>query len=169
MLWGSSVQNQKSVDWHGTVRGRFGYLVAPTLLVYGTDGLAYGGVAVRTSITQQWGGNEYGPSLISPGAAGNISETRLGWTLGGGREWLFLQNWNVKVEYLYYNLGNVRFASSRPKLITSDFQQFEIDPPGAPIPERGRLVGYARKIDRRFLTRSSHVRSHRRGWPIQLA
>jgi hypothetical protein len=30
----------------------------------------------------------------------------------GGLEWLFLQNWNVKVEYLYYNLGNVQFASS---------------------------------------------------------
>jgi len=109
---GSSVQNQKSIDWLGTVRGRFGYLVTPTLLVYGTGGLAYGGVTARTSITQQWGGNEYGPSFISPGAAGNISETRVGWTLGGGLEWLFLQNWSVKVEYLYYDLGNVQFASS---------------------------------------------------------
>ena len=109
---GSSVQNQKSIDWLGTVRGRFGYLVTPTLLVYGTGGLAYGGVTARTSITQQWGGNEYGPSLISPGAAGNISDTRVGWTLGGGVEWFFLQNWSVKVEYLYYDLGNVQFASS---------------------------------------------------------
>jgi len=109
---GSSVQNEKSIDWLGTVRGRFGYLVTPTLLVYGTGGLAYGGATARTSITQQWGGNEYGPAFISPGAAGNISETRVGWTLGGGLEWLFTQSWSVKVEYLYYDLGNVQFASS---------------------------------------------------------
>ena len=107
----SSVQNEKSVNWLGTVRGRFGYLVTPTLLVYGTGGLAYGGVTGRTSIAQQWGGNEYGPSLISPGAAGSFSGTRTGWTLGGGVEWLFLANWSVKLEYLYYDLGNVQFAS----------------------------------------------------------
>jgi outer membrane immunogenic protein len=109
---GSSVQNEKSVDWLGTARGRFGYLVTPTLLVYATGGLAYGEVKASTSITQKWGGNEYGPSLISPGAAGSISETRAGWTLGGGLEWMFWGNWSAKVEYLYYDLGNVQFTSS---------------------------------------------------------
>ena len=33
-----------SLPWFGTVRGRAGYLVTPTLLLYGTAGFAYGGV-----------------------------------------------------------------------------------------------------------------------------
>ena len=32
------------LPWFGTVRGRAGYLVTPTLLLYGTAGFAYGGV-----------------------------------------------------------------------------------------------------------------------------
>ena len=32
------------VDWLGTVRGRVGYLFTPTMLVYATGGLTYGGV-----------------------------------------------------------------------------------------------------------------------------
>ena len=33
-----------SLSWFGTVRGRVGYLVMPTLLIYGTGGFAYGQV-----------------------------------------------------------------------------------------------------------------------------
>jgi outer membrane immunogenic protein len=38
---------------------------------------------------------------------GSFSDTRVGWTVGGGLEWLFLPNWSAKVEYLYYDLGSV--------------------------------------------------------------
>ncbi len=34
----------KEMDYFGTVRGRLGWLAYPSLLVYGTGGLAYGGV-----------------------------------------------------------------------------------------------------------------------------
>jgi len=30
----------------------------------------------------------------------------VGWTAGGGFEWQFKENWSVKGEYLYYDLGN---------------------------------------------------------------
>ena len=40
----SAVGANKRVDYIGTVRGRLGFLVTPTLLAYGTGGLAYGGV-----------------------------------------------------------------------------------------------------------------------------
>ena len=104
----SLVQNEKSINWIGTARVRFGYLAMPTLLVYGTGGLAYGGVSAQTSISQSTGGHV---SFISPGGDGHISDTRVGWTIGGGLEWLFSPNWSVKVEGLYYDLGTVRFAS----------------------------------------------------------
>jgi outer membrane immunogenic protein len=31
--------------------------------------------------------------------------TRKALTVGGGLEWMFSQNWSVKFEYLYYDLG----------------------------------------------------------------
>lgn len=102
------------VDWLGTVRGRLGYLWTPTLLVYGTGGLAYGGVKASTSITQS--NNDcvnFGFPCIAPNAAtsGSISETRTGWTAGGGFEWMFAPQWSAKVEYLYYDLGSVTFSN----------------------------------------------------------
>lgn len=120
----SLVQNEKSINWIGTARARFGYLVTPTLLVYGTGGLAYGGVSAQTSISQSTGGHTV---LISPGSDGHISSARLGWTIGGGLEWLFFRSWSVKVEGLYYDLGNIRFASGPLQNIspTSEFIEGE--------------------------------------------
>jgi outer membrane immunogenic protein len=74
-----------ALNWFGTVRGRAGFLIMPTLLAYGTAGFAYGGVQ----------GNVTG-----------YTNTRTGWTAGGGVEWLFMPNWSVKGEYLYVDLDS---------------------------------------------------------------
>jgi outer membrane immunogenic protein len=47
----TNVSVTKEIDWLGTVRGRVGYLWTPTLLVYGTGGLAYGGVKASTNVS----------------------------------------------------------------------------------------------------------------------
>ena len=103
----------RSLDYIGTVRGRLGYLVTPTLLVYGTGGFAYGGVSLSAG---SW---SYAPtiSVLSElnnawGGAGSFSNTQVGWTAGGGLEWMFLPNWSAKVEYFYYDLGSVSFGQS---------------------------------------------------------
>ena len=72
-----------SNPWFGTVRGRAGYLITPTLLLYGTAGFAYGGVEVFQR-----------------------SNTSTGWTAGGGLEWMFVPHWTAKVEYLYVDLDS---------------------------------------------------------------
>ncbi len=41
----------QSLDDLATIRGRIGYLFTPTLLVYGTGGVAFGGVNSSTSIS----------------------------------------------------------------------------------------------------------------------
>jgi outer membrane immunogenic protein len=99
----------KRIDYLGTLRGRLGFLVTPTLLAYGTGGLAYGGVRSSTSIS----GAEV-PNTGSTDFAGfgSLSNSRVGWTAGGGLEWLFAPNWSVKVEYLYYDLGRASFSLS---------------------------------------------------------
>jgi len=102
------------VDWLGTVRARLGYLVTPNLLAYGTGGLAYGKVEGSTNITQ----SDSGINGVLTGAAataGSFSETRAGWTIGGGLEWMFLPHWTLKAEYLYYDLGSVSWGS--PNLV----------------------------------------------------
>jgi outer membrane immunogenic protein len=112
----TNINATKQLDYLGTARGRLGWLATPTFLVYGTAGLAYGGVKSSVDISQFHGG-------LSPGIAGSTSgatsglfdQTLAGWTAGGGVEWLFLPNWSAKVEYLYYDLGNVSYTT--PSLV----------------------------------------------------
>jgi outer membrane immunogenic protein len=73
--------------WLGTVRGRAGY-AWDRFLPYFTGGLAVGGVEANR-----------------PGFTGN-SETRAGWTIGGGVEFALAPQWSAKVEYLYVDLGS---------------------------------------------------------------
>jgi outer membrane immunogenic protein len=98
-----------SVNWLGTVRGRIGIAATPNFLIYGTGGLAYGGVNSSTGINQAFSGpiNGVGTSL----ASGNFSETRVGWTAGAGGEWMFTSNWSAKIEYLHYDLGSANYGT----------------------------------------------------------
>ncbi len=91
------------INWFGTLRGRFGYLITPQLMYYATGGLAYGHVEVS--------GTTQVPAGIS---AFSASKTNTGFSLGGGIEgsvWL-PPNWTWKLEYLYLNLGTLDAATS---------------------------------------------------------
>jgi outer membrane immunogenic protein len=113
----SAVRATKTLDYFGTARGRLGFLAAPTLMLYATGGLAYGGVASTTTIFQ-----ENAPFVPGFASAGRYSDTRVGWTVGGGLEWLFAPKWSLKLEYLYYDLGRVTYGLSAltfPGLYTS--------------------------------------------------
>ena len=37
---------------------------------------------------------------------GNNSDVRVGWTAGGGAEYAFTNNWTLRGEYLYVDLGS---------------------------------------------------------------
>jgi outer membrane immunogenic protein len=98
-----------TLPWFGTVRGRLGYSVGSTLF-FATGGYAYG--KVRTKITADIGS---GP------VTADISNTRGGWTVGGGIETPFTflvgvlgNNWTSKTEYLYVDLGNSTGAFDIP-------------------------------------------------------
>lgn len=105
------------VDWLGTVRGRLGYTFTPALLVYATGGLAYGGVDSTTHQSQfinstfSFPFGSFGVPYGSLGGVGRYNDTRVGWTVGGGLEWLFTPNLSLKAEYLYYDLGTVRYLN----------------------------------------------------------
>jgi len=99
----------RRVDWLGTVRGRLGFLFTPTFLIYGTGGLAYGGATATTNIVQVV---ENTPGVSPYFSFGSFNNTRVGWTAGGGVEWMFLPNWSLKAEYLYYDIGSVTYNLS---------------------------------------------------------
>jgi len=118
---GSTVGNtaiSTGINWLGTVRGRIGYLFLPTLQVYGTAGLAYGNAYANVS---QWAATSNSSSVSTNGVpanagsgvgtqmafgSGRSNSTLVGWSAGGGVEWMFMPNWSAKFEGLYYNLGS---------------------------------------------------------------
>ncbi len=96
---------ERQVDWLGTFRGRIGFLATPAFLAYVTGGLAYGGVKSSASVSAQ---ESLGPATYPPVFGGiDLSDTRVGWTVGGGVEWMFAPQWSLKGEYLYYDLGSM--------------------------------------------------------------
>ena len=74
----------------GSVTGRLGYTWGPTLL-YAKGGYAW----ADTRFSNGFGGDG----------------GRDGYTVGGGLEYLFTQNWSGKIEYQYYDFGNVNVFS----------------------------------------------------------
>lgn len=103
----SSVTVTKRLDYLGTVRGRIGYVFAPNFMLYATGGLAYGQVKSQTStITVATGGG----TVVRPGAASlGINQGRVGYAVGAGGEWMFMPNWSLKAEYLYYDLRTMNY------------------------------------------------------------
>ena len=83
------------------MRARLGVTPAPTVLAYVTGGLAYGeietsGILSTTTIL-----------LVPVSTAFSQSNTKAGWTVGGGIEGRLSANWTGKIEYLYMDLGTV--------------------------------------------------------------
>ncbi len=95
------VQGQRSQHSFGTVRGRAGFLVTPTLMAFGTGGLAYG----EADLSAAWFSPSLKPALNAGGSAFGYQDMRTGWTAGAGVEWMFLPKWSAKLEYIYYDLG----------------------------------------------------------------
>jgi outer membrane immunogenic protein len=100
-LGGATLALDQKLQWFGTVRARLGVTPAPTVLLYVTGGLAYGeietsGVLNTTTI-----------ALVPVSTAFSQSNTKAGWTVGGGIEGRLSGNWTGKIEYLYMDLGTV--------------------------------------------------------------
>jgi outer membrane immunogenic protein len=115
----------RSVQWLGTLRGRLGITATPSLLLYGTGGLAYGGVRSDTSITQALNGAGAATVNAPYGSSAGLSETRVGWTAGAGAEWMLTGNWTAKLEYLHYDLGSDSYGSTLSNIVV---------PPGGAVP-----------------------------------
>lgn len=93
------------IESFGTVRGRIGYLVTPSLLVYGTGGLAFADVHSRAVLAE---GITYGNSYAGLAYAGRNSGFKTGVAYGGGAEYKISPAWSAKVEALRVQLPDSR-------------------------------------------------------------
>jgi outer membrane immunogenic protein len=83
-------------EWIASVTGRVGWAWDRVMLY------AKGGTA--------WAGDKYSADLPAFNEHIATSVTRPGWTVGGGVEWAFWENWSAKVEYDYYDFSTRNLA-----------------------------------------------------------
>lgn len=87
---------KQELDYLGTLRGRVGYAY-DRVLVFGTGGLAYGGVDNEATFFGPAGQEQF---------KGGESGFEVGYTLGAGAEVMLTEMVSLKSEYLYYDLGD---------------------------------------------------------------
>lgn len=88
----------EEVPWFGTIRARAG-LAFDRALIYATGGAAY---------------TNFNITLTTPLNALSTTThgSRVGWTAGGGLEYMFAERWSVKAEYLYIDTGTATIAGT---------------------------------------------------------
>jgi outer membrane immunogenic protein len=89
------------VNWLATVRGKLGFAVSPSALLYATGGGAFAGTTSEDSFID-------GVHNIK------ANSTRNGWTIGAGAQYKVTRNVSFGVEYLYADFGtkHVSFDSA---------------------------------------------------------
>jgi outer membrane immunogenic protein len=93
VTYGASEVLTHQTQWTSSLIGRIGYEVQPGWLAYAAGGVAW----LRNRYTDIDPVNQF---------AGAASETRSGWTAGGGVEYKFGRNWSAFAEYDYIGLGS---------------------------------------------------------------
>jgi outer membrane immunogenic protein len=105
---GTTLSLDQKLQWFGTLRGRAGWTVTPTWLLYVTGGLAVGGIKTDGTLS---GFNPNGGAVV---ATGSSSTTKAGWTVGAGLEGVISGKWTGKIEYLYVDYGTVNGTFTDP-------------------------------------------------------
>ncbi len=111
---GANPRNSFAVKttWDASLRGRAGLLITPTILLYGTGGVAWLHVEA-TSTCGTTLADSCQPGGISP-AVNTNSKTVTGWTLGAGAEAQLMANWLVRLDYRYARYGTFSATDTRP-------------------------------------------------------
>jgi outer membrane immunogenic protein len=123
-----------SASVEGSIRGRVG-IAWDRALIYGTGGVAL--TSFNTTLV-----DTAGFFTGVPGTNATFSNTRAGWTAGGGIEYAVTDNWWVRAEYRYSNFGH-----------TTDFPFNTVLPTGGFLTVRHNLtenqvqVGFSYRFD----------------------
>jgi outer membrane immunogenic protein len=111
------------MEWFATLRGRIGF-AADRVLLYATGGAAFADVSLDHEVV-----------VGDPATAtfdGSSDDTEIGWTAGGGVEFAVADNWTLKAEALYFDLGDVSVTSTDP-LVAGESVESDLDLTGVVI------------------------------------
>jgi outer membrane immunogenic protein len=89
-----------SADIQGSIRGRLG-IAWDRVLVYATGGVAFGGINTNFELN---GVDAAGVSFFGQTSRSN---SRTGWTVGGGIEYALTPNWSIGAEYRFTDFGTI--------------------------------------------------------------
>jgi outer membrane immunogenic protein len=92
-------KGKNSLDWFGTLRGRFGAATSDRTLFFATGGLAFGGI--KNTLTES-----------DAATTGSLTKdsTKTGFVVGGGVEQAISPKWSMKFEYDYLNFGKEKLS-----------------------------------------------------------
>jgi outer membrane immunogenic protein len=91
----ASLTDSARATVQGSIRARAG-IAFDRVLLYATGGAAFTGIQNTYSLAVSM------PFFLNE----SISKTRAGWTVGGGIEYAITNNWSVRAEYRYSDLGH---------------------------------------------------------------
>ena len=109
---------QTTLDWYATIRARLGYAVMPNLVIFGTGGLAFGGISLDMTRDFAMG---FTSTYCNMGSCSTNSQSdaytqkargtgySVGWAAGAGVDYALGNGITVRAEYLYISLGTVSF------------------------------------------------------------
>ena len=121
-----------NLDIQGSIRGRLGY-AWDRVLLFATGGVAFGG---------------FNASIDTPFGYAQRSNTRVGWTVGGGLEYAVTNNWSLRAEYRYTKYGNNTVYASNAFGAIGGFANAKFE-------ENRVTVGFSYKFDTAPRLRSS--------------
>jgi outer membrane immunogenic protein len=101
----SNLNESITPNWLSTIRARIGYAVQDRVLLFATGGAAIGQVQNQGLV--QLGSTPQVAAGTFPIWTGSNTTIKGGFALGGGAEWMALEHWTIKAEYLWYDLGTV--------------------------------------------------------------
>jgi outer membrane immunogenic protein len=101
------------IDWMASLRLRLG-LTSDRVLFYVTGGGAVAEIDVSTLTTTTFGPGTLVPAPGTYALTNSASTTRFGWTIGGGIEWAFDNNWSLGGEYRYSDFGRITTSFGIP-------------------------------------------------------
>jgi len=94
-----TITSSVNANWLFTARARAGWAISNDLLLYATGGLALTHLSASNSFVD----GSFPPDV----GTWTASNTKVGWTAGGGAEWAFARNWSLKAEYLYVHFDAI--------------------------------------------------------------
>jgi outer membrane immunogenic protein len=97
---GSTVSAHTTADIQGSIRGRLG-VAWDRALIYATGGVAFGGFNTDATL------NGVGVGGVPFFASTSRSNTRVGWTVGGGIQYAVTNNWSIRAEYRFTDFGRI--------------------------------------------------------------